>query len=74
MKRLIAISITVIFGVATLLAATEFWQTKPYTSWSGKEIKAITSSSPWAQTARSSRLALKALDSVELGWCRAALH
>ena len=50
MKRLIAISITVILGVASLLAATDFWKTKPYTSWSGKEIKAITSSSPWAQT------------------------
>jgi hypothetical protein len=50
MKNAIASVIVVALSVASLLAAAEFWQTKPHTSWTRKEVDAISSSSPWAQT------------------------
>lgn len=44
-----AIAIILALFVALLVVGAEFWQAKPYTSWTQKEVDAITSSSPWAQ-------------------------
>jgi hypothetical protein len=45
MKK-IAIFLTLVFGAA--LCAADFWQSKPFTEWSDKDVNRMVSDSPWA--------------------------
>ena len=47
MKSL-SLIIASIFAVAVSLLAESFWQEKPYTQWSQKEVDQILKDSPWA--------------------------
>jgi hypothetical protein len=49
MKRILGLTVTVAILIAAALA-TDFWQSKPYTEWTKREVERITTSSPWAQT------------------------
>jgi hypothetical protein len=39
-------------AIAAVAASNDFWRTKPYTSWSAKEVHKVLWSSPWAGIAR----------------------
>jgi hypothetical protein len=45
MKKIIPILLT----LGLCLCAADFWQTKPYTEWSDKDIQKIETNSPWAK-------------------------
>src|SRR5580704_15090042 len=38
-----------LLGLGVCLWAADFWQTKPYTEWSDKDIQKIETSSPWSK-------------------------
>ena len=39
-------------GISAAAASNDFWRTKPYTSWTAKEVHKVLWSSPWARMAR----------------------
>ena len=45
MKRILPLAI--VFAIS--LSAAEFWQSKPYTEWSDKEVQKLLSNSPWSK-------------------------
>jgi hypothetical protein len=45
MKRILPLAML----FATSLCAAEFWQSKPYTEWSDKEVQKLLSNSPWSK-------------------------
>lgn len=40
------------FAISVVAASKDFWRTKPYTSWTAKEVHKVLWSSPWARMAR----------------------
>lgn len=48
MKRAFILIVAVLIAVACF--AADFWQSKPFSEWTKKEVEQMTSSSPWAQT------------------------
>ena len=49
MKRLGLLWMVMMFAVLFAVAA-EVWESKPYTQWSAKDVRQVTSESPWAHT------------------------
>lgn len=47
-KRIVAAAVLWMLGAAGL-AAANFWDTKPYTDWSQKEVEEMLTDSPWAR-------------------------
>jgi hypothetical protein len=45
MKKIVAL----LPGLAICLCAADFWQTKPYTDWSDKDIQKLETNSPWSK-------------------------
>lgn len=47
-KKSIIVGFAVAAGVAGVLVAADFWEQKPYTEWSEKEVARVLEDSPWA--------------------------
>jgi hypothetical protein len=49
MKRILGIC-AIVLTIAVAALAAEFWESKPYTQWSARDVRRMVSDSPWAQT------------------------
>jgi hypothetical protein len=49
MRRIWAVAAAFVCVATTAVAAVDFWNAKPYTEWSPKEVETILSDSPWAR-------------------------
>jgi hypothetical protein len=48
MLHKLTIALTLLLGCAVFLLAADFWETKPFTEWTDKEITKVIEDSPWA--------------------------
>ncbi len=59
MPRRVAVLLALCCGVLPPLVAQQFWEKKPYTEWSEKEVRRLLENSPWAQQVTVSEVRLE---------------
>jgi hypothetical protein len=50
MRRLLTATLSLLLLSSAVLAAAEFWETKPFLQWTDKEVNKLLTDSPWAVT------------------------